>query len=59
MKDRHYKRLILSILKQKDGISGIDIKLKLYAPYYYYEEVEEEKDGQEESGSQEKAPKKR
>ena len=59
MKDRHYKRLILSILKQKDGISGIDIKLKLYAPYYYYEEVEEEKDGQEENGSQEKAPKKR
>lgn len=42
-KKNNYKRLKLCILKQKDGISGIDIDLKLYAKYYYYEEVEENK----------------
>lgn len=42
-KKDNYKRLKLCILKQKDGISGIDIDLKLYAKYYYFEEVEENK----------------
>lgn len=41
-----YKRLKLSILKQKDGISGIDIDLKLYAKSYYFEEVEDIKSEQ-------------
>lgn len=39
-KKDNFKRLKLSILKQKDGISGIDINLKLYAKSYYFEEVE-------------------
>ena len=61
----HYKRLKLSILKQKDGISGIDIDLKQYSSCYYYEEVEDkdsqsqETKSQTETAEQEKPPKKR
>ena len=60
MKESHYKRLKLSILKQKDGISGIDINFKLYAPYYYFEEVKKnEEEEREEQEVEEKPPKKR
>lgn len=42
LRETQTKRLKLCILKQKDGISGIDIALRLYAKNYYFEEVEED-----------------
>lgn len=39
--ENRYKPMILNIIKQKDGISGIEIKLRSYSANYYFEEVEE------------------